>query len=222
VAWFFKGWQLGFQTLTPHQPPLWATASRRAPLFPNCSRLGPGKTVQVSGPRRPRTAPLPRPGRAERVVAAAPRAAQAGRRAGRACCRSGPVVAPGQPPRQASALQRQQPRRASRVLPGRAREPPATRAPEAGRACCRGAPGSRRAARTRGRASPFREDGEAVSASAHGRRHRQTVSLSPTMTPARVAVERGGAPPDVPPCCRSGSRASTVRPFRMGRRRESG
>jgi hypothetical protein len=80
--------------------------------------------VQVLGPRCPRTAPLSRPGRAGRVAAAAPRAAQA-ERARAASYRGGP------------------PRRASRVLPGRAREPPAARAPEAGRACYRGAPGSR-------------------------------------------------------------------------------
>jgi hypothetical protein len=162
----FKGWQLGFPTLT-------ALTSRRLPAA-----------------LRPRQAAAP----------GQPRAAGARQGAARGACTRGWAS----------------------VLPGRAREPPAARAPEAGRACCRGAPGSRRAARTRGRASPFREDGEAVSASAHGCRHRQTVSLSPTMTPARVAVERGGAPADVPPCCRSGSRASTVRPFRMGRRRESG
>jgi hypothetical protein len=91
---------------------------------------------------------------------------------------------------------------------------------------CRARPRSHRAP-CRGHATPrcpprprIRRDDEAVSASARERR-RRTVLLSQTTPPARAAVGKGGAPADGPPFCRSGSRASAVRPFPMGRRRES-
>jgi hypothetical protein len=175
-------------------------------------RLLPGRASRRAGCRG-RATPLSRPGRAERVVAAAPRAAQT-ERARAASCRGGP-------PRRASVLPLRASRRAGpAAAPG---ERAAASAATPGEPRAAGArQGAARGACTRGRASPFREDDEAVSASAHRHRHRRTVSLLPTTTPARVAVERGGAPADVPPCCRSGSRASTVRPFRMGRHRESG
>jgi hypothetical protein len=91
----FKGWQLGFPTLT-------ALTSRRLPA--------------AGRPRRAAAPGYVLPRRASR---------RAGLRA----------ATPGEPPRRASC-------RAG------------TACRRVGAACCRGRPGSRRAARTRGRASP--------------------------------------------------------------------
>jgi hypothetical protein len=111
---------------------------------------------------------------------------------------------------------------------------PAPAMPVVGASPCR--PGRPRGCRARprphiapcrGRATPrcpprprIKRDGEAVSASVRECR-RWTVLLSQTTTPTRAAVGKGGAPADRPPYWHSGSRASAVRPFPMGRHWES-
>jgi hypothetical protein len=155
---------------------------------------------------------LPPRRKLQRRATTAPRAAQA-ERAHAASCRGGP------PPRR--TLLRPQ-RRASHHGPcrgpvaleiGRSRAVAVTAAQGRARRV--------RAARSEGRARPhIREDDEAGSASARGRRRRM-VLRSQTTIPAHVAVGKGGARADGPLCCRLGSRAPAVRPFPMGRRRES-
>jgi hypothetical protein len=186
----------------------------RALPRPGCELPGAGQAAAppAAGAGEPR-----RSGRAAAGPAkAAPPAAGAGRAAqarasrrgpcrGRAaCCRGGQSRAgQGKPPRSLPRPSRllpgagEQPRR---LLPGRStRAGPSTPWPSE---------------------ATLMEDDEAASASAHGRRRRTVLRLQ-TTTPEHLAVGKGGARADGPLCCRLGSRAPAVRPFRMGRRRES-
>jgi hypothetical protein len=198
----------------------------RALPRPGCELPGAGQAAAppAAGAGEPR-----RSGRAAAGPAkAAPPAAGAGRAAqarasrrgpcrGRAaCCRGGQSRAgQGEPSR---ALPR--PRR---LLPGRASRAGQGESPWALPRPRRLLPG--RSTRA-GPSTPWpseatlMEDDEAASASAHGRRRRTVLRLQ-TTTPEHLAVGKGGARADGPLCCRLGSRAPAVRPFRMGRRRES-
>jgi hypothetical protein len=199
VRGLFKGWQLGFKTLTAHQP----------------SPPGAGAAPFSSGagdPRRPRQSPHRAvPGEQPHLASrrAAPRVAGPCTHATAPrlrCCGGRAVASPVgpshacRPPRRAAC--RAEPRAQAtaphlRCCGGRAAAPPAVVGPRA-------------QATSQGR----RRGGERE-------RRRRTVLRSQTTTPAHVAVGKGGVRADGPLCCRLGSRAPAVRPSPMGHRQKS-
>jgi hypothetical protein len=204
------------------------STSRRAVPGEQRLRLASSRAAGAVGDPRAEAAPgKPPPGELPRRLRLAPRAALADEpphrlpRPGRA--RYGGRAAAPLAEAMPRALWRASHRAAAEAGP-RACEaaPRAALVGELGRASHRVVATSAAQSRARrGRARPqIRENDEAGSASARGRRRRTVLRLQ-TTTPAHVVAGKGGARADGPLCCRLGSRAPSVRPFRMGRRRES-
>jgi hypothetical protein len=194
-----------------HSQPPGTLVSKLQPPWACCwSRRGRGRPCRCRGravlaPRRCRGRaaqsgwpPLRR--ELHRPSEPVPRAVEAGRRAGRACCRSGPAAAPGQPraagARQGAARGACTRGRAS-VLPRRAREPPHRAHPRAGEPVQRRRRGGER---ERSRTSSS-SDGLAVAdhdPGASGRGERWCASRHTTLLPLGLKSVDGETVPDGP------------------------
>jgi hypothetical protein len=189
-------------------------------------RLLPGRAEPRRQGEPPRALPRPRRQLPGAGGAAQAKASRRGPCRGRAACcraRGRSRAGQGEPPRALPRPRRllpgagEQPRR---LLPGRASRAGQGEAPRALPRPRRLLPGRSTRAGPSTRRATLMEDDEAASASAHGRRRRTVLRLQ-TTTSEHLAVGKGGAQADGPLCCRLGSRAPAVRPYRMGRRRES-